>query len=231
MSLRRVMLLAALAASFLLAAGMSSQAAYSYSTAITITSASTGGAIAPVGGSPGGSMFTTTDLSTSVILGNISSNPLIGANTVNIGTVAVNTTSATPLTFNVAYTDVVTITNPTPGGSTGTFTINGVLSLTGVQSSGGASGGQSSNLYSGTFNQSQLIGGTLFTVNFGNGIQNDFFGPPTINGSVTQQGSLGANITPNLIPEPASLALMGTGLVAVLGLGLRRMKRPDLKRS
>jgi len=214
----------------LLAAGTSSQAAYSYSTAITI--APQGGfTVTPVGGSPGGSTITAPDGVTSVTLGNIASAPLLGANTINIGTVAVNTTNATPQSFSLTYTDVITVTNPTPGGSTGTFTISGIMTLTGVQSSGGASGGQTSNIYTGTFNQAQSIGGTSFTVNFGNGIQNDFFGPPTVNGSITQQGSLGANITPNLIPEPASLALMGTGLVAVLGLGLRRMKRPDLKRS
>jgi hypothetical protein len=226
MTFRRILLLGALASCFLLVAGTSSQAAYSYSTALSITSSNLSGATPPVTNATGSTVTAGTLGSlnfTQVALTNISSSPLIGANTINIGNVAVNTDNATPQTFSVNYTDVITITNPTPGGSTGLFTILGTLSLAGVQSTGGASGGTITNLYSGTLTQTVSIGGTVFTVNFGNGVTNDFFGPPTVNGSAAQQGSLGANVT--TIPEPASLASMGTGLVAVLGLGLRRMRR------
>jgi len=228
MMLRRTLLLGALASCLLLAAGGGAEAAYTYTSTITITGGSVAGTIAK---SAGISTFTTTG-GTIVGLQDITAPGTFltsGPLSANIGNVGLTTTNMTAAgeSFTVNYTDVVTITNPTPGGATGPFTINGTLTLSGVRTDGTASAGSVTNRYAGTFSQTLAIpAGQLFNVSFGDGSVNDFFGPPTVNNpGGTANGSLGAVINPLGVPEPASVAMMGTGLVAVIGLALRRTRK------
>jgi len=199
----------------------SARAAYTYSTSITIGAPV--GAPGAVVNTPGtGAVFTTTN-GTVVNFANIISPGLFivpGVNTFNFGNLTVTTTSATPETFSVPYTDVVTITNPAPGGSTGQFTITGTLFLSGVQFVGGATSGTVHNLYNAPFNQNLAnVGGASFALNLGVGQQDDFFGPPTIN-NPTAGGNIGGQITSAIVPEPSAVVLSLIGLP--VGLLLRR---------
>jgi len=229
--LRRSLLLGALASCSLLAAGTRTEAAYTYSSNIVINSVS--GSAGTIVNTPGTTAVFTSTQGTVVTLTDITNPGIFLLNaplTTKIGNIGVSTTSSAADGFTVNYTNVITITNPVLGSSsTGTFTINGALTLSGVMTQGGASAGTASNLYSGSFVQTaQIPAGTTFTLSFGNGIVNDLFGPPTVNATGGgANGGLGALVNSSTgVPEPASLVMMGLGLVSVAGVSVgRRMRK------
>jgi len=225
MTWKRLTLATAFALAAALLPGSDARAAYTYSSSIVINSI--GGSGGTIVNTPGtGATFTSTN-GTVVNFANVGAPGTFivpGTSTYNLGNLTVTTTSPSAEAFTVNYTDVVTITNPAPGGSTGTFTFSGTLTLAGVQFVGGASSGTVNNVYISPFTQASspsVIGGAAFTLFLGTGAVNDFFGPPTINNPAAG-GNIGGQITAT-VPEPSTTALSLIGIpVAVMLLRRRR---------
>jgi len=224
MSRKRFALGAALALLGLMAAAPRADAAYSYTASLVITSTSDGGSIV---NTPGVGATYTSALGTVVNLGNIN-NPgsyMVGAPlSANVGNVAVTTTSRAPDTFQVFYTIFGTLTEPFPGGPQITAFTTGVLTFTGIQTDGSAFGGTVTNQYLGPFTAGPgVLPDATFFVSVPTAL-NAMFGAPTIGG--VNNGSLGALITstPNAVPEPSSVAMLGLGIAGVAGVSLRRRR-------
>jgi len=219
---KRFAILGTLALFGSLLVGTRADADYTYSTSITITSVTSGTfSNTATGATATSTLGTSLQLADILAPGSfIPSAPL----TANIGNVGIVPTGSTPDSFNVNYTDVITITNPL-GGATGTLTVTGTLRAVGVLVTGGSFAGTLTNLYNPPFTVGPItIGGTAFSANFGTGQVNDLFGNPTIGQPVggIGSGNLGANITSSVIPEPASVVMLGMGLLGVAGISLRR---------
>jgi len=210
---KRFAVLGALVCALSLLNGVRTEAAYNYSTSLSITSATNGatptnlttGASATLGG-------------TTITLGNVARTNfnVPSTNTLNIGDVAVTSSVAPPgNSFTINYTDVITLTNigppeaGTPG--TSTVTLTGTITLTGISTGTG----QVANSYIITTGTT-TAGGVPFTVNGSN------FGNPTVNGP---GGSLGGQIVAGAVPEPASIVTLGLGVGALGFVGLRRRFR------
>jgi hypothetical protein len=113
-------------------------------------------------------------------------------------------------TTSFTFTMLVKVTNPSLSVNTGTFTETATYNL-----SGGSATGASQPTIS---NSSITVGGVSFAI----------FNPQITSmtgNSASNNGSVSAQITS--VPEPASVVMLGVGLVGVAGVGLRRRKKQD----
>jgi len=223
MSRKRFALGMALALMGLMSSAPRADAAYTYTASLVINS--TSGAAGSFSNTAAGATFTSTN-GTVVTLGSILApgSFLVGAPlSANFGNINVTTTSATPETFSINYTINGTLTDPSPGGPSFTASTTGTLTFTAIQFSGGASAGTISNQYTGQLvvGPGTFPNGDTFTTSV-SGTPNAMFASPTVNGA---GGSLGGLIVSTTVPEPASIAMVGLGLMGLGGFSAYRRRR------
>ncbi len=159
--------------------------------------------------------------STATLSSVTSGTPLTDTTFVNIANVVITSTTAPPGTdtTSIPVSIPVVITNtPTAGlPGTGTITVMGTLAITRSDSGGEIS----TFVLSSIVNNGAIIGGGSFT------LSSPVYSAPTVNATSTGIGNISMMISDPVVPEPASLVMLGSGLVAVLGLslGLRRRKK------
>jgi hypothetical protein len=139
------------------------------------------------------------------------------------GTSPATATENTFITFKTgdgstwSFTDTITVVNPSgpPNGGNSNSQFNETATyMMGTNSANQTPTGSQPTLGSVT---AIVINGNSFVLSNPNG--------SSIQYNNTSAGSVTANITS--VPEPASVVMLGIGLVGVVGLGLRRMKKSD----
>jgi hypothetical protein len=155
-----------------------------------------------------------------VSLGAVSSaNPLSGPSAINVANVTLTSTTLPPATDTTSFTVTIpiVITNTAPNlPGTGTITLTGTLAFQRSDM-----GGELSTFTNPTFtNNGAVIGGVTYTLSF------QGYAAPTVN-SVPGDGNISVVVSPSgVVPEPASMVMLGSGLVGILGFrGWRRMKK------
>jgi hypothetical protein len=151
------------------------------------------------------------DGNTSTIgLGPISGSGLTGLQNVALVGVA-DVVAGSGATGSVPFTTTVTITDPT---GSGTITWGGTITFTRSDSSG-----ETSTFTLSTAPNSLTLDGSTYTIG------NLVYAQPTVNAQSEGAGRISGLVTVTAAPEPASIAMLGLGLVGVGGVSLRRRLR------
>lgn len=196
-SLRRF----AIATAFLgliVAMAPAAQASFTYSVAPATSSTNFGA----------GSTLTVTAFS-----GGGTSGTLSGTQNLNLASVTITTTTAPPATDTgtIALAPLVVTINNQNGGGSGTFTVAGDIVVTRSDTGGTVS----------SFTLTSIIPSVLKLGSWSYSLTAPTYSGPTV---MAPQGSLGITIMESAVPEPASMALMGIGVVVLAGYGLRRKR-------
>jgi len=226
MILKRLLILSALALAVSLGLSDRARANYDVTTSVTnlvgaanVASLSSGQTFT-VGSSTqtatnGGTSFTDTFGSTVYLL-NFSSlnNPSLATTTPNELVFMQQPTNPAGDNSTFGFTVVIKVTNPTGSTTTGTFLERASFSVANTSYSPTSPDNPPTLLAPTSIN----VGGNTFN------IFNPLATGSTINN--TNPASVSASVnSPSAVPEPASLVMLGSGVVGVVGLGWRRRKR------
>jgi len=207
---KRFAVLGALVCALSLFASERAEAAYTFTTSLSLSNPSSGTNITGLVASNGGVTVTFSNQTSPT-----PSPSVPGASTFNFGDyiVTATNTAAAPANFSFNISDTVTITNAPPPGSltpTGTLALAGTVTLSNYSAT------------TGTFSIVPLTVTTSTTTAGGNTfvMSNPTFSNPTTG---SNGGNVGAQINASsAVPAPASLVMFGLGMGS---LGLVRLRR------
>jgi len=231
MIVRRIFTLTALVVAASLSLSDRANAGYDYSTSVSSVTDTGGGGTTPIpagstisiGGTNvpvtfGGTKFVDAGGSTIFLLDSFTSNFPTGTPAGPVENIFISTPGGVSDSSTWSFQETIKITNPSAslgGSATGNLVVTAqyVMQVTGGAGSAILTPGSATSVGP----TSVTVGGnSFFLTNVGAS------STVQVNNSSTN-AALGANI--NTIPEPASVVMLGGGLIGVMALGLRRRRR------